>query len=61
MKIDKSVMITAIIALSVIQIAAMFFEINGTFRTYIVGAILLILGVSIPKEVIIKFLKGGGK
>ena len=53
-KIDKSVIITSVIALAAMQIAAMYFGINGTFRTIIVGTICAIVGVTIPLDKIIK-------
>ena len=40
----NSVVITAIICLSVLEIFAMFFGINGTFRTFIFTAIAGLAG-----------------
>jgi len=45
---DWKVLCVAVIVLGVMQIFAMHYGINGTFRTYIVGAILLALGVALP-------------
>jgi|TARA_R100000093_G_C1934161_1_gene69796 hypothetical protein len=56
MKSDK-VLMTGIIILGFLQITAMFFGINGTFRTYVIGAILLILGVQMPKEKIMEMIE----
>lgn len=48
----NSVVITAIIVLCIIQLAAMYFGINGTFRTMVVGAICGLAGWRIPvKEI----------
>jgi len=57
-KIDKSIIITAIITLGVIEAVAMCFGINGTLRTLIIGAICALSGLAINTE---KFLKGGVK
>lgn len=40
----NSVVITAILALLAIQIAAMRYGVNGTLRTFIVGAICALAG-----------------
>jgi len=47
MKTNK-VVIVAILSLVVVQIAAMYYGINGTFRTMIVGAIAGLAGWRIP-------------
>ena len=44
----NSVVITGIICLAIIQIAAMHYGINGTFRTIIAGAICGLAGWRIP-------------
>ncbi len=49
MKTNK-VVIVAILSLVVVQIAAMYYGINGTFRTMIVGAIAGLAGWRIPNE-----------
>lgn len=46
----NSVAITAIICLSILQIFAMHYGINGTFRTMIFAAIAGIAGWRIPLE-----------
>jgi len=53
-KIPTGVIITAIAALTIIQIAAMFFGINGGLRTVIVGTICVATGLAIPLDKIIK-------
>ena len=44
----NSVVITAIIVLAVIEIAAMYYGVNGTLRTIIVAAICGLAGWRIP-------------
>ena len=55
--IDKEVVIAVVIAILIIQIAAMYFGINGTFRTFCIGLLALIAGVVTPKEVFTKWKK----
>jgi len=47
-KIDWRVSIVAIICLSILELAAMSYGINGTMRTIIFSLIALIVGVTIP-------------
>ena len=47
---SKSVVITAIIAISIMQIVAMFFNINGTFRAYCLAAIAGLAGWTVPTK-----------
>ena len=56
-KVDKSVLITTIIGLVILEIAAMQYGINGTMRTIIFSIIALICGISIPTEKVIKLSK----
>ena len=46
--ISDKVVIVAIFVLCIIQLAAMYFGINGTLRTLIVGAICGLAGWRIP-------------
>ena len=55
-KVDKKIVITAIISLSVLEIFAMYFGINGTMRTIIFTIIAGLAGLSLPTP---KILKGG--
>lgn len=55
-KIDKSIVICAIISLSILEICAMYFGINGTMRTIIFTIIAGLAGLSLPTP---KILKGG--
>lgn len=48
-KIDWRILAIAILCLTAIEIAAMFRGINGTLRTFIVSAICLMAGLSMPK------------
>ena len=57
-KTDRKIVITAIITLGIVQVAAMFFGINGTVRTIIFTMIGTLAGLSMP---IPKILKGGRK
>jgi len=47
--IDWRIIVTGIFCLTLIEIVAMCFGINGTLRTTIVGAILLAIGIIIPR------------
>ena len=49
-KIDKNIVIVAIVCLAVMQIFAMHYGINGTLRTIIVGVIAALAGLTIPSE-----------
>ena len=55
-KTDRKIVITAIITLGIVQVAAMIFGINGTVRTIIFTMIGTLAGLSLP---IPKILKGG--
>lgn len=52
----SSVLITAIICISLIEVCALMNGINGTLLTIVVGVIAAIAGIAIPTP---KFLKGG--
>lgn len=52
--IDFRIIITALICLTLIEICALFNGINGTALTVIVGIIAGAIGISIPKEKLIK-------
>lgn len=52
--VDKSIVITAIVCLSIMEVFAMFLGINGTIRTIIFTIIAGLAGFSINSE---KFLK----
>ena len=47
---DWRVSVTAITALTILEIFAIIYGINGTFRTIIFSAICLIAGIHIQKE-----------
>jgi len=49
-KVDWKVLTAVVVVLGAIQIGAMAYGINGTFRAMIVGLIALIAGIVIPKE-----------
>ncbi len=53
---DKSIIITAIICLTILEIVAMFNGINGTMRTIIFSMIAGLTGLSLPQ---LKLMKGG--
>lgn len=53
---DKHIVITAIVSLSIMQIFAMYYGINGTMRTIIFTLIGGLAGLSLPQ---LKILKGG--
>ena len=53
----NSIAITAIIVIGLMQIAAMFFGINGTFRAWCMAAIGSLIGWRIPSNI----MKGGAK
>ncbi len=53
---DKHIIITAIICLTILQICAMYYGINGTVRTIIFTMIGLLAGLSLPQ---LKIMKGG--
>lgn len=55
-KTDRKIVITAIVCLSILEVCAMFFGVNGTMRTIIFTMIGTLAGLSMP---IPKFLKGG--
>ena len=52
MAIDKSIIITGIVALTIIEAMALYYGINGVLLTTIVGIIALAIGVAIPQKVI---------
>lgn len=55
-KVDKKIVITAIICLTVLELAAMYYGINGTMRTIIFTLIGSLAGLSLDVP---KILKGG--
>lgn len=55
-KVDKKIVMTAIVCLSVMEVCAMYFGINGTMRTIIFTLIAGLAGLSMP---IPSILKGG--
>jgi len=52
--IDWKIIVGAIAGLTLIELVAMHYGINGTMRTFIVGAICALAGLSLPQ---IKFKK----
>lgn len=52
-KVDRSIVITAIIGLVVLQLAAMNYGVNGTMRTIIFTMIGTLAGLSIPTPTIL--------
>ena len=48
-KIDWKVSCAAIVILGIIQVAAMHYGINGTFRMIIASMIALIVGIQLPQ------------
>jgi len=54
-QIDKKIVITAIICLSVLEIFAMYFGINGTMRAIIFTMIGGLAGLSLPTPKILKW------
>jgi len=53
-KIDYRVLITGIIAITIIELYALSKGINGIILTIVVGIIASAIGISIPKEKIIR-------
>ena len=49
LKVDFRVSIAAILCLTVLQISAMYYGINGTMRTIIFSMIALIVGIQLPQ------------
>lgn len=49
MKVPKEVMITALVVLGAMQIGAMYFGVNGTFRAYTLMIIGAICGLALPQ------------
>lgn len=47
-EVDKSIVIAAIFCLTLLEICAMYFGINGTFRTIIFTAIAALAGIAMP-------------
>jgi len=47
--IDKYIVITAIICLSIMEVAAIFNGVNGTMRTIIFTIIAALAGLSLPE------------
>ncbi len=60
-KIDKTIIITGLICLTAAEITALFLGYNGTLLKAFLIIVAMAIGVTIPFEVILKFLKGGGK
>ena len=52
--VDKNIVITAIICLSIMECVAMYFGINGTMRTIIFTIIAALAGLSIDTKSFIK-------
>ena len=52
--VDKWIVVTAIICLSVLEVFAMYYGINGTMRTIIFTIIAGLAGFSLPSD---KFIK----
>ena len=48
-KVDWKVACTAIVCLSILEIAAMHYGINGTMRTIIFSLIALTVGIQLPQ------------
>ena len=48
-KVDWRISIAAIVCLTILEIAAMVYGINGTMRTVIFSLIALIVGVQLPQ------------
>ena len=48
-KIDWKVSCVAIVCLTILQICAMYYGINGTMRTIIFSLIALIVGIQMPQ------------
>lgn len=48
-KVDKNIVITAIITLGILEVCAMYFGINGTMRTIIFTMIAALAGLSLPE------------
>ena len=64
MKPHYYVSISAIICLSVLEVFAMYFGINGLMRSVIFSIIAAIAGISIPEDKLYKFIermKGGNE
>ena len=58
-KIDWKIICTGIIALTILEIYALSQGINGILLSVVIAIIGLAIGITIPSEIIIKFLKGG--
>ena len=58
MKPHYLIVITAIVCLTLMELAAMHYGINGTVRTVIFSMIAALAGITIPQP---KFLKGGNE
>lgn len=56
-KIDKHIIIAGLICLTLIQLAAFYFKIDGTLRSFIILIIAAAVGVTIPRE---KIMQEGG-
>lgn len=52
-QVDSKVVIAGIVALTAIEICALFNGINGTLMTIVVGVIGAAIGIAIPKEKIL--------
>ena len=50
-KIDKSVIMTGIICLSLIEVTALYHGINGVLLSSVIGIIALAIGVAIPNPI----------
>ncbi len=48
-KVDWKISITAIVCLTLMELVAMFYGINGTMRTMIFTLIALIVGIQMPQ------------
>ena len=64
MKPHHYVSISVVLGLVVLQLAAMYYRINGTMRTIVFALLAGIAGLSIPEDKLygfLKLIKGGAK
>ncbi len=58
-KINWKIVVVGLLCLTVLEAIALLKGINGVLLTIIVGIIATAIGIQIPKEKIIKVVKGG--
>jgi len=47
--VDRTIVLAVVLAITILQLGAMIYGVNHTFRTYSVGILGLIAGITLPQ------------